>query len=389
MQFRDEISISTRSFKSRPMTRAPHRHFPTILQHHKGKAALYKDNSYQKHNHDHLHKFLHINRQDASSNLPRSMIISLQQYHSTLTPPQNKLKVQLKLSIARLRMTQQKDTAIAKQTRRQMAQLVEEGKIESARIRVENIIRSDITTELNEILELYCELLIARSQLLDPPLSSPLSGVKGHKEEVHVDPGLEEAVRSIIYAAGQTGVKELNQARALLVEKFGKEFAISAMEGEGVAPRVLKKMKVETPPTELVDGYLREICRTYGVKLKLSGDPDSDVEEEEEEEGSDDDQPGSGGKIAELEDPLEAEELSKAKAPTDFVLSSPLRIAPPSPSTENVTPKLKLPEAAKRETKPKPKKTGTDKASKAGGDGPGGKIPNFDDLTARFAALKR
>lgn len=71
----------------------------------------------------------------------------------------NKIKVQLKLSISRLRMVQQKDTAVAKQSRRSMAQLLEQGKEESARIRVENIIRSDMNTELLEIIELYCELL--------------------------------------------------------------------------------------------------------------------------------------------------------------------------------------------------------------------------------------
>jgi hypothetical protein len=38
---------------------------------------------------------------------------------------QSKLKVQLKLSISRLRMVQQKDTAIAKQQRRAMALLLE------------------------------------------------------------------------------------------------------------------------------------------------------------------------------------------------------------------------------------------------------------------------
>jgi DNA mismatch repair protein MSH2 len=38
---------------------------------------------------------------------------------------QNKLKVQLKLSISRLRMVQQKDSAKAKQQRREMAQLLE------------------------------------------------------------------------------------------------------------------------------------------------------------------------------------------------------------------------------------------------------------------------
>jgi len=38
---------------------------------------------------------------------------------------QNKLKVQLKLSISRLRMVQQKDSAKVKQQRRDMAQLIE------------------------------------------------------------------------------------------------------------------------------------------------------------------------------------------------------------------------------------------------------------------------
>ena len=37
----------------------------------------------------------------------------------------SKIKVQLKLSISRLRMVQQKDTALAKQQRRAMAQLLE------------------------------------------------------------------------------------------------------------------------------------------------------------------------------------------------------------------------------------------------------------------------
>ena len=41
---------------------------------------------------------------------------------------QSKLKVQLKLSITRLRMVQQKDEAIAKQQRRAMAQLLEVGR---------------------------------------------------------------------------------------------------------------------------------------------------------------------------------------------------------------------------------------------------------------------
>jgi vacuolar protein sorting-associated protein IST1 len=64
-------------------------------------------------------------------------------------------------------MTQQRETAISKVARRHMAQLLEAGKEESARIRVENIIRQDILVELMEILELYCELLLARFSLME------------------------------------------------------------------------------------------------------------------------------------------------------------------------------------------------------------------------------
>lgn len=65
-------------------------------------------------------------------------------------------------------MAQQRETALAKVSRRQMAQLLEQGKEESARIRVENIIRQDISVELMEILELYCELLLARIGMMEP-----------------------------------------------------------------------------------------------------------------------------------------------------------------------------------------------------------------------------
>jgi vacuolar protein sorting-associated protein IST1 len=289
-------------------------------------------------------------------------------------------------------MTQQKDSAIAKQQRRSMAQLLEEKKLESARIRVENIIRSDITTELHEILELYCELLIARSQLLD---TNTHSGLKTSKGEEQVDPGLEEAVRSIIYAAPRTDIKELHQARALLIEKFGKDFALSAMEGEGVAERVLKKLKVDTPSQELVDKYLRLIAETYNVRFP--GDPPpktSDDEDEGEDEEEDDDEGSGGQKVPALEAPLEAEDLANAKAPRDNVdgISSPVRIAPASPSTENPVNKLKLPDKAsaprKKSTGGEGKKANTKKKDD-GGDGPGGKIPGLDDLAARFAALKK
>ena len=259
------------------------------------------------------------------------------------------------------------------------------GKLQSARIRVENIIRSDITTELHEILELYCELLLARSQLLDPP-ASPGSGA----HTIELDPALEEAVRSIIYAAPRTEIKELHAVRALLVEKFGKEVAIASMEGEGVAERVERKLRVETPKPELVDAYLTEIARFYGVPY---GDPEPAQDED------DDDEPSGGvaeENPPELEPALEAdsktsrkedeeEELVKATPPRKFGPQSPLRVVPPSPSTDNVAPKLKLPGSAAAKlnaSKVEAKKPAKKEDSL-------GKIPDVDELAKRFAALKR
>ncbi|KAK5017466.1 regulator of Vps4 activity in the MVB pathway-domain-containing protein [Cryomyces antarcticus] len=299
----------------------------------------------------------------------------------------SKLKVQLKLSISRLRMTQQKDSAIAKQQRRAMAQLLEQGKDESAHIRVENIIRSDLTTELLEILELYCELLLARAGLL---------------EAKDCDPGLAEAVHSLIYAAPRTEVKELQAVRALLAEKYGKEVALRAAENKDglVAKRVLAKLRVEPPDERLVEEYLRTIADVYGIQWPKTAKGAAAADDEGEGDAAgdnDDDAPSGGQKIPKksLEAPLSTDELSRATPPTDLGPRSPVSVAPPKPTSDNMTPTVKLPPAP-LDLKPGVKmkkaevKTSTNGAADKGkAGGPGGKIPDVDELAKRFAELKR
>ncbi|KAM3077009.1 Vacuolar protein sorting-associated protein ist1 [Clarireedia jacksonii] len=291
----------------------------------------------------------------------------------------NKLKVQLKLSIARLRMVQQKDEAVSKQQRRAMAQLLETGKIESAKIRVENIIRSDITTELHEILELYCELLLARTGLM---------------ESATCDPGLEEAVKSLIYAAPRTEVKELQQVRALLCEKYGKEFALQAMENsdEKVSEKVLKKLSVTPPPPELVNGYLEEIARTYGVdwpkrpKEEVGGPPAFDDDDDENPSGAQAQKNSTVPIAADGKEAEEREELSKATPPRNFGPQSPLRVNPPSPSTDNLHPRVR----GALDLKPTKKmQTAVPQAGTQSKGPVGGTIPDVNELAARFAALKK
>jgi vacuolar protein sorting-associated protein IST1 len=88
--------------------------------------------------------------------------------------------------VQRLRTQQEKKEAQAKSARRDIALLLERGKTETARIKVESsnssfislwypfltlffpaVINEDIHLELLELMELYCELLIARFGLVE------------------------------------------------------------------------------------------------------------------------------------------------------------------------------------------------------------------------------
>ncbi|GAA5976068.1 hypothetical protein JCM10908_005375 [Rhodotorula pacifica] len=162
-------------------------------------------------------------------------------------------RVQLKLSRERLRLLQQKKTQVAKQTRREVAALLEKRKLESARIKVEGLLAEDLYVELLEVLELYCELLLARFGLLET--------VK------EIDPGVQEAVAGIIHAAPRTELREMHILREMLMSKGGRDFALACIDNEdGIVPeRITSKLVIQTPPVDLVDLYLHEIAKAYSV----------------------------------------------------------------------------------------------------------------------------
>lgn len=248
------------------------------------------------------------------------------------------------MAVNRLRLVQQKETALAKAQRREMAGLLESGKEASARIRVENIIRNDINVELLEILELYCELLLARIGLL-------LDGKD-------CDAGLEEAVCTVIYAAPRTEIKELHTIRDIFVTKFGREFAKEAVETpeNKVPEKVLKKLSVTPPSEELITLYLREIARAYNAPFSELYTKEELAEmEREEEEDDDDDEPSTGLHEKLPEEPLPATKGNEAVRRLSGALEppkSPIAISPPAPRSDNLKPELKLP--FKERPRPRP-----------------------------------
>lgn len=198
-----------------------------------------------------------------------------------------------------------------------------------------------------------------------------------------VDPGLEEAVKSIIYAAPKTECKELQAVRALLGEKYGKEFLAAAGENRDgkVGEKVVRKLRVEAPSEALVQGYLEEIAATYGVdwpKRASEAQVPTFVDEAEEGKSVDDDGEGGGN----IKEDVEAVELAQATPPRNVGVRSPLRVNPPKSTTENPHPKVKA--VGTLDLKPSARMVDAGKKVEA-------KTPKSDleELAARFAALKR
>ena len=81
-------------------------------------------------------------------------------------PKYQKLSTNLRLAINRLKLLEKKKTELAVKARKEIADYLQVSKIDRARIRVESIVREDYLVEAMEIVEMYCDLLLARMGLI-------------------------------------------------------------------------------------------------------------------------------------------------------------------------------------------------------------------------------
>lgn len=120
------------------------------------------------------------------------------------------------------------------------------GKVERARIRVEHIIREDYLVEAMEIVEMFCDLLLARFGMI--------------QQMKNIDDGLEEAISSLIWVAPRLNadVKELKVIADVLTAKYGKAYAAAVTTNslKSVNEKLMIKLGVQAPPKILVEKYL-------------------------------------------------------------------------------------------------------------------------------------
>lgn len=170
----------------------------------------------------------------------------------------SKLKPQLKMAVTRFTIASNKKSALMKQQIREIAKLLAEDppKEEKARIKAEALIRDDNTVEAYELLQLNCELLSERINLITNSKQCPADMVS--------------TVATIIWASSIVDIPELIEVRKQLRYKFGQEFDENAMNNVGgiLNDRVTSKLSVQPPSAYLVQTYLEKISDEHEVGWK-------------------------------------------------------------------------------------------------------------------------
>lgn len=196
-----------------------------------------------------------------------------------------KLKTNLNLIMHRLKLVEKKKMELNQKARRTIGEFLNAGKVDRARIRVEQIIREDYVVESMDLVESYCDFLLSRFGQI--------------QTQDTVDDGLSAAVSSLIWVTPlfENDVPELKVIADQLGKKYGKQYVQAVRENslKSVNETLVKKMSVQVPSKILVEKYLVEIAKDQKIDYK----PDPKVMKEQEALGSNfggnSDDPGSSG----------------------------------------------------------------------------------------------
>lgn len=162
-------------------------------------------------------------------------------------------KTYLKCAIARIKQTQARKNNESKVMAKEIGALLTAGREELARIKVEHLIRNKDTQHALEIIELFCDLLLARHMLIESERTLPVE--------------MQESVFSVCWAASRADVAELAGVKDQFAYKYEVVRAqFFPRQGETppeqityVNPKLLQYLGVTTPPPEKVLAYLQEI----------------------------------------------------------------------------------------------------------------------------------
>ncbi|KAG6533862.1 hypothetical protein ZIOFF_007740 [Zingiber officinale] len=164
-------------------------------------------------------------------------------------------KAEARMAMSRIKLLQNKREAQVRQMRqmrRDVALLLESGRDETARIRVEHVIREQNVITANDIIELFCELIVARLPIIAKQRDCPRD--------------LKEGISSLIYASPRcSDIPELSQILLIFEKKYGKDFVSAATELRPES-ELIEKLSVKKPIGEVKRKVLKEIAKERQVE---------------------------------------------------------------------------------------------------------------------------
>ncbi|ANM58123.1 Regulator of Vps4 activity in the MVB pathway protein [Arabidopsis thaliana] len=159
-----------------------------------------------------------------------------------------------------MKLLQNKRDMQLKHMKKEIAHFLQAGQEPIARIRVEHVIREMNLWAAYEILELFCEFILARVPILESEKECPRE--------------LREAIASIIFAAPRCSeVPDLLQIKNLFGTKYGKEFIMVASElrpDSGVNRTIIEKLSPTSPSGAARLKMLKEIAQEYSLNWDSS-----------------------------------------------------------------------------------------------------------------------
>nr|XP_043627237.1 uncharacterized protein LOC122598815 [Erigeron canadensis] len=166
-----------------------------------------------------------------------------------------KCKTSLKLATSRIKLMRNKKGVQIIQMKKELAQLLESGQDRTARIRVEHVIREEKLVAAYDLIEIYCELIVARLPIIESQKTCPID--------------LKEAVTSVIFAAPRcSDITELVDVRKNFTAKYGKDFVSAALELRpdcGVNRMLVEKLSAVAPDLQAKMKVLSAVAKEHNI----------------------------------------------------------------------------------------------------------------------------
>eukprot|EP00026_Physarum_polycephalum_P002599 Phypoly_transcript_02606.p1 GENE.Phypoly_transcript_02606~~Phypoly_transcript_02606.p1 ORF type:complete len:857 (+),score=143.36 Phypoly_transcript_02606:95-2665(+) len=163
-----------------------------------------------------------------------------------------KLVMLLKLAMNRLTLHRNKTAEQGNVHKKEIADMLEQGKEEQARVRTASVIQEDYLTEVINMLLLYCETIINRVKIMEGQKTCPVD--------------VKEAVCSLIFAAPYLEKQqELIKARGILLKKYGPKFPEECVNCNCVNPKISTRLSHKPPDDSLISYYMNAIAKKHNV----------------------------------------------------------------------------------------------------------------------------